>query len=508
MTTAVERVDLDSVRDPSLPPFNHDAECAVIGSVLKNPRCIIEVADLIEPRDFYDSRHQAIWKAILELDAEEKPVDYHLISDKLQQHGTYESTGGLLYLSDINLQTPSASHIAHYGQIVLRTSTLRRMISLAQNLAEAAYRDEKTPEAIMAELERRMTRMAMRAADDDGMDMDGAVDHYLSELVDKHERAKAHDWTKGDLMAGWPTGIRDLDSLLLGLKAGDLIYLAARTSVGKSIVAQQIAMNVARAGGLVYYASLEMNRSKLMDRSLTMLTGVPRVELQRGNLTQQEYERIQKAAGLIRGIPMRWDTSSRTTAQIRRKAERWADRRGQPLALIVVDYVQLLQDKVSERSSRYENLGFASHSLKALAEKMNVAVFSPAQVSREVLKRSNKMPDLSDLRESGDLEQDADVVIGLDREDYHDREAASHTAQMQILKARDSGPDRGRGNLIELAWVSQFEFYGDLIGEDKARRRPQPMHDDAVAAGSDLPWPEHIVAPEEAPEKAQEGFTW
>jgi replicative DNA helicase len=467
------------------PPHDDDAERAVFGSILKNPASVRQIIDLVEARDFYTTRHQAIWKAVVALEEAGKPIDYHLLGDQLHQHGTYESSGGLLYLADINLATPTAAFIVHYARIVVRTAMHRRIISLSQGLAEAAWRDDKDPAALMEEMVRRMTKLTARAAEEDGMDWTAAGDNVMATLVEEREAFKQHDPSRGEYMAGWKTGLLDLDKVLLGMKAGDLIYLAARTSVGKSILAQQIAMNVANHNGPVYFASLEMSQSKLIHRAITMGTGVPRHELVRGNLSDTEYTAVQEFIEKKRRLPLRWDTTSRTVDQIRRRATRWQDEIGKPIALIVVDYVQLLRDQQSQRSNRYENVSLASHNLKDLAEALHCTVFAPAQVSREVLKRTSKMPDLSDLRESGDLEQDADVVLGLDRADYHARDGDDHTAQLAVLKARDLAADRGRGTLVHMAWLATYERYADLAlpPDNVVPFRPpqQFLHDDLEA---------------------------
>jgi replicative DNA helicase len=488
---------VEEEHDPSLPPHSLQAEEAVLGSVLKNPKAIRAVADLLEARDFYDPRNRHVWQAALDLSADDKPIDYHLLADQLRRNGTYEASGGLVYLSEINLSTPSAAYIAHYAKIVVRTSLMRRLISQAQGLAEAAYRDKKTPEELIVEMERRLSALNGRAVDDHGAaDMNHVVDWYRGRLDEQIERARQHS-DPSSAIAGWSTGLREIDRLLLGLKAGDLIYLAARTSVGKSVLAQQFAMNVAKAGGAVYFASLEMSQRKLMDRAITMTTGIPRDQLIIGNLSDAEIARKDAALEALAQLPIRLDTKARTTDKIRKRAERWADEIGKPLALVLIDYGQLLEDKASNRSNRYEDLGYASRAMKAIAEDFETAVLCPLQVSRDTLKRKNKMPDLSDMRESGNFEQDADVVLGLDREDYHNpgavnANAVKHTARVVVLKQRDSGVGRGRGSGCELAWVPKFEFYGDL--ENGPTPRQSELHDDTVAVAiqadpkEELPW--------------------
>jgi replicative DNA helicase len=470
-------------RDLTLPPHAIDAEEAVLGSILKHPRAISQVADELEPRDFYDKRHQLIWKAMLAQEHDGEPIDYHLVGERLHKHGDYETSGGLLYLSEINLATPSSAHIVYYAKIVCTYSDYRRLISLSQGLAEGAWRGAKTPQALMDEMQRRMAKLIARGADDAPVSMRQAAETAWVRLERERERFRLHDHTQGEYMAGYKTGLDRLDNVLLGLKPGDLIYLAARTSMGKSILAQQIAMNVANQGGAVYFASLEMSVDKLVDRSITMQTGVLRHELTRGNYTDHEQKLVRQALDRMQELPLAWDATGRTVESIRRRAQRWADEVG-PLGLIVVDYVQLLRDQAGPRANRYENVSAASHALKEMAESMHCTVIAPAQVSRQVMNRSSKMPDLSDLRESGDLEQDCDIALGLDRPNYHDRSSEDQTATLAVLKARDLASDRGRGTHVPLAWLPKYERYGDLAIDGNVvpfRARHQILPDDLPA---------------------------
>lgn len=467
-------------RDLNLPPAAIDAEEAVLGAILKNPRAISQVADLLLPADFYSKRHQLIWKAMQALEADGDPIDYHLLGDKLHQLGDYDAAGGLMYLSEINLATPTSAHLVHYSKIVVTYSMYRRLIALSQGLAEAAWKGNKTPEALMDEMGRRLAKLSARAVEDTPVNVSSAVQDQLEALDRERTHYREYDHTQGEYMTGLKTGLVGLDRALMGMKPGDLIYLAARTSVGKSILAQQIAMNVANHGGAVYFVSLEMSRLKLMHRAITMTTGVPRHELARGNVTDAEYAAIKQALERMSSLMWAWDNNAYTVEAIRRRATRWSDEVQQPVALIVVDYVQLLRDQAGPRANRYENVSAASHALKEMAEAMQCTVLSPAQVSRQVMNRSNKMPDLSDLRESGDLEQDSDVVLGLDRANYHDPNSEDLTATLAVLKARDLAAGKGRGTHIPLAWRPQYERYGDLDqGNVVAFHRRTVLPDDA-----------------------------
>lgn len=464
-------------RDLNVPPSAVDAEGAVLGSVLKNPRCISLVADMLTPRDFYDKRNGLVWAAMLALEADGKPIDYHLLGDKLRQQQTYDKSGGLMYLSEISLSTPTSAFVKHYAEIVGKNAAYRQLISDSQSLAEAAWKGDKTPESLMDTMQRRLAKLAARAAaDEGGATMSTALEEALAHIERERESFREFGPT---YVSGLKTGLRGLDEVLLGMKPGDLIYLAARTSVGKSILAQQIALNVANHGGAVVYASLEMSYLKLTWRALTMTTGVMRHEMTRGNVSNSEWADVQEARTRMQALPLFWETSARTVEAIRRRVQRYSDEIDQPVALVVVDYVQLLRDSAGPRANRYENVSAASHALKEMAESMGCTVLSPAQVSRAVTNRSSKMPDLSDLRESGDLEQDCDVALGLDRADYYDRNATDHSAVLAVLKARDLAAGRGRGTQIPLGWSPKYERYADLERDNVIPFRRAVLPDDA-----------------------------
>lgn len=471
----------DEDRDTSLPPHSTHAEEAIFGSILKNPLSVRQIIDGVDERDFYLPKHRAIWKAVAKLEADGTPIDYTTLGDMLERQGNYAVSGGMLYLSEINLATPTAMLIAYYAKIVVRKAILRRIISQNQFMTEAAWRDDKDPEDLIEEMGKRLAKLSARATEDVGEDVASIAARSKAHLLEERDRFRAHQG-KDEYMVGWKTGLVGLDRVLLGMKPGDLIYLAARTSVGKSILAQQIAMNVANHGGAVYFVSLEMSKEKLMHRAVTMRTGILRHEMERGNVTDADLARASEAHDVIGSLTMRFDTTARTVETIRRRVIRWRDEIGQAPALIIVDYVQLLRDQAGPRANRYENVSAASHALKEMAEALGTTVLAPAQVSRQVMNRTSKMPDLSDLRESGDLEQDCDLALGLDRANYHDRNTDDLTATLAVLKARDLAAGRGRGTHIPLAWLPTHERYGDLATDNgnvvPFRQRNQILPDD------------------------------
>src|ERR1041385_4910163 len=262
---AVERLDTDletldggrrtEERDLSLPPHSIQAEEAVLGSILKNPASIVRVSDFLKPEDFYQQRNRHVFRAMLALFTDGKPIDYHSTADRLEQQGTYESAGGLLYLSELNLATPSAAHIEHYGRIVERTSIMRQLIAKAQTIAEIAYRDNLDPDTALEKAEQLILSIAEKRVTRDFRSLEDVIGEYMEQV---------HALQDGEATRyGIPTGFADMDKLLGGFQRTDLIILAARTSVGKTSFALNLAVNAAKANATVAVFSLEMSAEQL-----------------------------------------------------------------------------------------------------------------------------------------------------------------------------------------------------------------------------------------------------
>jgi replicative DNA helicase len=453
---AVERLgdaDLDALgresraeeRDLSLPPHSIQAEEAVLGSILKNPASIVRVSDFLRPEDFYQQRNRHVFRAMLALFTDGIPIDYHSTADRLQQLGVYEASGGLLYLSELNLATPSAAHIEYYGRIVERTSIMRQLIAKAQTIAEIAYRDnldaetalEKAEQLILSVSERRVTRDF------------GPLDEVLSEYMEQVQALKEGEFSRYAIQ----TGYADLDKLLGGFQRTDLIILAARTSVGKTSLALNLAVNAAvKHNVTVAIFSLEMSAEQLASRLLSMESGVDSARIRSPYLSDQESRKLDAAVNHLAKAPI-WvdDTPAIPIMELRSKARRLAAEHG--VDLIVVDYLQLVSSDGGE--SRVQELGQVSRALKALARELRVPILALSQLSRAVEQRTPHIPQLSDLRESGAIEQDADVVLFIYRDEKYNPDSDKKGIADVIVAKHRNGPT-GKVQLLFLERTTKF----------------------------------------------------
>jgi replicative DNA helicase len=452
---AVERLDTDlealggagrtEERDLSLPPHSIQAEEAVLGSILKNPASIVRVSDFLKPEDFYQQRNRHVFRAMLTLFADGIPIDYHSTGDAMSQQGTYDASGGLLYLSELNLATPSAAHIDYYGRIVERTSIMRQLIAKAQTIAEIAYRDNLTPEVALEKAEQLIYGIGEKRVTRDFRSLEDVLTDYM-EQIEALQEGEATRY-------GIPTGYMDLDRLLGGFQRTDLIILAARTSVGKTSFALNLAVNAAvKHNATVAIFSLEMAAEQLASRLLSMESGVDSPRIRSANLNEQESRKLDAAMNHLARAPI-WvdDTPSIPIMELRSKARRLAAEH--TLDMIVVDYLQLVASEGSE--SRVQELGQISRALKALARELRVPILALSQLSRAVEQRTPHIPQLSDLRESGALEQDADVVLFIYRDEKYNPDTDKKGVADIIVAKHRNGPT-GQVQLLFLERTTKF----------------------------------------------------
>jgi replicative DNA helicase len=451
---AVERLDLDADsprrggavdRDLSLPPHSVQAEEAVLGSILKNPASIVRIADFLAPDDFYQARHRHIFQAMRSLWDEQRPIDYHTVADELQRLGLYEASGGLLYLSELNLATPSAAHIEHYGRIVERTSIMRRLISASATIAEIAYRDNLDPDTALEKSEQLILSIAEKRVTRDFRSLEDVLSDYMEQIEAMAEGEGAK--------YGIPTGYIDLDRLLGGFQRTDLIILAARTSVGKTSFALNLAVNAAvKARATVAVFSLEMSAEQLASRLLSMESGVDSPRIRSGHLNEQESRKLSHAVNFLAEAPI-WvdDTPSIPIMELRSKARRLAVEQG--LDMIIVDYLQLVVANGGE--SRVQEIGQISRALKSLARELRVPIIALSQLSRAVEQRTPHIPQLSDLRESGSIEQDADVVLFIYRDEKYNPDTDKKGVADIIVAKHRNGPT-GKVELLFMERTTKF----------------------------------------------------
>lgn len=389
-----------------LPPQNIEAEMSVLGGIMIDKDAIIKIADKIRPGDFYKDAHAKIFEAMLELYENRQPIDGLSLSNRLTEKKQLEMIGGQSYIASLTTATPTASHILSYADIIKKKSILRRLLEASSTIAELSFQEEKDAEDLVDEAEQKLFSISQNVFVRNFTPLKDILGEAFDRIDELHkERGK---------LRGLPTGFHDLDNLLAGLQRSDLIILAARPSVGKTSLALDIARNCAiNTKQPVGIFSLEMSKEQLVDRMLCAEAGVDLWKLRTGNLSQSEsdddFPKIGHAMGVLSEAPIFIDdTAGANIVEIRTKARRLKMEHG--LGLIVIDYLQLMDGK-SKGENRVLEVAEITRSLKALARELDVPVVALSQLSRAVELSKPAIPKLAHLRESGSIEQDADVVL-------------------------------------------------------------------------------------------------
>src|SRR2546425_3490468 len=386
-------------------PQNVEAECGVLGSIIIDPEAIVQVADFLHSDDFYRDAHRTIYEVILLLYDQREPADFITICDELERRNKLEEVGGASYITSLINQVPTSGNVEYYGRIVERTSILRRLIHAAGQIAAIAY-EEGDADVALDKAEQLIFNISQRHARSDFSLLRDILSEYMNKLHQLHER-------RGPIV-GVPTGFTDLDRLTGGLQRSDLIILAARPAIGKTSLALSLAHNSAvKYQHSIALFSLEMSKEQLVQRLLSMDAGVDQQRLRTGWIEDDEWDRIVYAMGTLSEANI-WidDTASITTVEMRSKARRLQAEHG--IDLIIVDYLQLMQSVLGSgkrNENRVQEISEVSRNLKALARELNVPVLALAQLSRAVESRQSKVPQLSDLRESGCLTGDTSIYL-------------------------------------------------------------------------------------------------
>lgn len=430
-------------------PANLDAERAVLGSCLLDPEALVKVTGFLRPEDFYRERHAWLYRAMQALGERREPLDFVTVTDELERRGQLGELGGPSFLTDLITNTPTALYVEHYAKIVERSAAQRRLISVAGKIAELAFTGaddvdgviDRAEQLIMGVSEGRLHRQVEPV---------GAI---LPEVIDRIADL-AHN--QGQIM-GVPTGFALLDRMLGGLQKSDLIVLAGRPGIGKSAFALSIGLSAAkRHSARIGIFSLEMSKDQLVQRLLSMETGIDTHRLRLGQLTDEEWPLLLEAAnGLSDASIFIDDTPEMNVTELRAKARRLHAEHG--LDLILIDYMQLMsgQETNGRGDNRQQEVSYISRSLKGLARELNVPVLALSQLSRAVESRADKRPTLSDLRDSGSIEQDSDVVLFLYREDYYiDDTDRQNIADVIVAKHRHGAT--GTASLYFRKELTQF----------------------------------------------------
>ncbi len=441
-------LNMEPSAGPKLVPQSREAEEAVLGSILINPDAYFDVADFLQPEDFYIHRHRWIWQSFTRLQESRNPIDYLTVTEDLDQQGQLSEIGGPAYITALINNVPSSLHSEAYGRIVEDAAVRRRMIEAANDIVKLAYDEETALDSVMGDAEKAIFGVSEHRMTRDLAPIKQVLDEYydrVGELASRDEDVR-----------GVPTGFVDLDKLLGGLQPSDLLIIAGRPGMGKTGFALSIAKTAAQIHKKhVAIFSLEMANEQLVQRLIAQETGIDSQRLRTGKLEESEWPIFTHAIEVMGDTKIFLDdTPGITPLQLRTKCRRLhLEFR---LDLIIVDYLQLMTGDSRRGENRVQEVSHISRQLKILARELNVPVLAAAQLSRAVEQRSDKRPVLSDLRESGSLEQDADIVMFIYRQEmYEDDPSKENVAEIIIAKHRN-GPI-GSVQLIFRKNLAKFE---------------------------------------------------
>lgn len=432
-----------------IPPQNVEAEQAVLGAMLLSHDAVIVAMEKLQSQDFYRDVHRIIFEAMEHLHRENKEIDVITLPDELKRMKKLDDVGGLEYVLNLPNLVGSAANIEYYANIVAEKALARNLISTCTELTTEAYDGQKETEALLDDAERRILQLSDTKNRGDFASVGAVVEVTLDKITKLYENKAG--------LTGLPTGFRDLDRMMSGLQPSDLILVAARPSMGKTAFTLNIAQNVGvRQHKTVAFFSLEMSQEQLVQRLLCQIAHIDSQKLRTGQLnSDEEWTRLTDACDKLYESPIYIDdTPGISVAEMRSKARRLKSEHG--LDLIIVDYLQLMQGRNAE--SRQQEISEISRSLKALARELKVPLIALSQLSRSVESRQDKRPMLSDLRESGALEQDADIVSFLYREDYYDKETENQHITEVILAKHRNGPVGS----VKLYFKNEFTLFLNL----------------------------------------------
>jgi len=415
-----------------IPPQNIDAEKSLLGAVLIDEETLADITEHVTLRDFYEKRHSMIYDAMMRLYEKRKPVDLLTLTDELKRKKELEEVGGSAYLTELTNYVPTSAHAESYAEIVAQKAVRRRLIKASGEISEMGFDEESTTQELLQQAEAELFAVSDQSLKQDLV----SIETILTDSFDRMEELHRN---KGQLR-GVRTGYRDLDNMTAGLQRSDLIILAARPAMGKTTLVTNLAYNVATiAKQPVLFFSLEMSKEQLVDRMLADASGVDAWNIRTGNLSEDDFSKLSDAMGEMAEAPIYIDdTPGVSVLEMRTKARRAAHE--QPLGLIIIDYLQLMQGSGRDKGNRVQEVSEISRGLKLLARELNVPVIALSQLSRSVESRTPQIPQLSDLRESGSIEQDADIVMFIYREAYYNPDTDRENITDLIIAKHRNGP--------------------------------------------------------------------
>ncbi|MBI2628420.1 MAG: replicative DNA helicase [Candidatus Niyogibacteria bacterium] len=435
-----------------MPPQNLEAEMSVLGALMLDQKAIIKIVDILTTEDFYYPSHHKVFEAIMDLFKRNNPIDLLSVSTRLKEKNDLEEIGGNSYLAELVNSVPTASNIEHYADIVRKKSVLRNLIEASSHISQLGYQEEEDVDTVLDSAEKKIFSISQRSLRQNFFSVKSALAQAWERIEDLHKN-------KGKLR-GVRTGFKELDGILSGLQKSDLIILAARPSVGKTALALDIARSVAINEKLpVGLFSLEMSIEQLTDRFISAEARVDLHKLRTGRLSEEngDFTNIQHALGKLSGAPIYVDDEgSNTVLQMRAMARRLQAEHG--LGLLIIDYLQMIHPQRGVIDNMVQHITEVSRSLKALARELNVPVLALAQLSRAVEMRHPPIPRLADLRDSGSIEQDADVVMFIYREDRY-KEDSERKNQADITVAKHRNGPLGK---IQLYFNQNIASFNDL----------------------------------------------
>ena len=421
-------------QEGKIPPHNIDAEKSLLGAILIDQEVLIDVVEIVKATDFYDKRHSKIFAGMIRLYQNHEGVDLITVTDELKKNGHLDEIGGSTYLAELTNHVPTAAHASSYAEIISQAAVRRRLIKASADINSLAFDENLTVPQLLGQSEAELFSVSDSSLKQDLTSISDILDTSFDRINDLYVN-------KG-VLRGVKTGYRDLDNMTAGLQRSDLIILAARPAMGKTTLVTNLAYNVATIEKkAVLFFSLEMSKEQLIDRMLADAAGVDSWNIRTGNLSEEDFAKLAEASGEMAEAPIFIDdTPGVSVLEMRTKARRAAH--DGELGLIIIDYLQLMQGSGSAQANGYrvQEVSEISRGLKLLARELNVPVIALSQLSRSVENRSPQIPQLADLRESGSIEQDADIVMFIYREAYYNPETERENITDLILAKHRHGP--------------------------------------------------------------------
>ncbi|TFB21127.1 replicative DNA helicase [Filobacillus milosensis] len=441
----------DIVAHDRTPPHNIEAEQAVLGAIFLQPNAIVTASEILMPEDFYRVSHQRIFEVMIRLTDQGEPIDLVTVTNELKEMEVLEEVGGVSYLTDIAESVPTAANIEYYAKIVDEKSVLRQIIQTATGIVTKSFEENDDLPTLIDYAEKSILDVSQQKASGKFKNIKDVLINVYDDIEQLHHQSEE--------VTGVPTGFKDLDHITSGFQKNDLIIIAARPSVGKTAFALNIAQNVAiHAQENCAIFSLEMGAEQLVMRMLCAEGNIDAQRLRTGSLQEEDWGKLTMAMGSLSdaGIYID-DTPGVKVSEIRSKCRRLKQESG--LGMVLIDYLQLIQGSGLSRENRQQEVSEISRQLKALARELEVPVIALSQLSRGVEQRQDKRPIMSDIRESGSIEQDADIIGFLYRDDYYEGDESEKENIIEIIIAKQRNGPIGT---VELAFVKEYNKFVDL----------------------------------------------